>query len=149
MKGRVVERFICKGNKTKIAKQLNVSRRTVYRWCKHAQSGSDMKKKKGSGRKPKLNLSERVLMKRLTLGKQCKTGNEVRRELENRMSVFLKTVCNTLNELGIHSYTMSKVPAMTRRQKQARLTFAREHVSWTLDDWKKVVFSDETKVNRE
>ena len=70
-----------------------------------------MKRKKASGRKPKLNRSERVLMKRLTLGKQCKTGNEVRRELENRMSVrvCLKTVCNTLNELAIHSYTMSKV----------------------------------------
>ncbi|KAG1388229.1 hypothetical protein G6F60_013795 [Rhizopus arrhizus] len=29
-----------------------------------------------------------------------------------------------------------------------RYEFARAHLSWTIDDWKKVVFSDETKVNR-
>ncbi|KAG1034479.1 hypothetical protein G6F43_013053 [Rhizopus delemar] len=29
-----------------------------------------------------------------------------------------------------------------------RYEFARAHLSWTIDDWKKVIFSDETKVNR-
>ncbi|KAG0732981.1 hypothetical protein G6F16_013532 [Rhizopus arrhizus] len=29
-----------------------------------------------------------------------------------------------------------------------RYEFARAHLPWTIDDWKKVIFSDETKVNR-
>ena len=29
-----------------------------------------------------------------------------------------------------------------------RLLFARGHRNWTVDDWKKVIWSDETKINR-
>ena len=29
-----------------------------------------------------------------------------------------------------------------------RLRWANEHKDWTIDDWKRVVWSDETKINR-
>jgi hypothetical protein len=31
---------------------------------------------------------------------------------------------------------------------QACLDFAEHHLHWTVDDWKRVIFSDETKINR-
>ena len=42
----------------------------------------------------------------------------------------------------------AKKPLLTKQQREARLEFAIHHQYWTLDDWKKVIWSDETKINR-
>ena len=43
-----------------------------------------------------------------------------------------------------------KIPKLCLSQKnvQERLRFARIHKEWSVEDWKRVVFSDETKINR-
>jgi len=42
--------------------------------------------------------------------------------------------------------TRSKYPLQHHRK--ARLKWAQEHLEWTVEDWKKVIWSDETKINR-
>ena len=37
---------------------------------------------------------------------------------------------------------------MTSRHRRNRLDFAIAHQDWTLDDWRRVIWSDETKINR-
>ncbi|EIE87071.1 hypothetical protein RO3G_11782 [Rhizopus delemar RA 99-880] len=39
------------------------------------------------------------------------------------------------------------MPLLTKVQKARRLAWAEEHKNWTSDDWRRMVFSDETKVN--
>jgi hypothetical protein len=41
-----------------------------------------------------------------------------------------------------------KRPLLKKRHRQARLDFALTHQHWTVEDWKRVVWSDETKINR-
>ena len=41
-----------------------------------------------------------------------------------------------------------KHPLLSRRHRKERMDFAVSHKEWTLEDWKRVVWSDETKVNR-
>jgi hypothetical protein len=41
-----------------------------------------------------------------------------------------------------------KRPLLTKRHRRERLDFALSHQDWTVEDWKKVVWSDETKINR-
>ena len=41
-----------------------------------------------------------------------------------------------------------KKPKLSPKHAKARLAFAREHLYWTEADWKTVIFSDETKINR-
>ncbi|ENN74724.1 hypothetical protein YQE_08691, partial [Dendroctonus ponderosae] len=50
------------------------------------------------------------------------------------------------NESGLSKKHPAKCPLLTIAHKQARLEFAREHVDWVLDDWKKVLFTDEVRV---
>jgi Transposase. len=41
-----------------------------------------------------------------------------------------------------------KRPLLQQRHRKARLEFAEEHAEWTVEDWKKVFWSDEVKINR-
>ena len=41
-----------------------------------------------------------------------------------------------------------KKPFLSARHRQQRLTFALKHREWTVEDWKRVIWSDETKINR-
>ena len=41
-----------------------------------------------------------------------------------------------------------KKKKISKKHVQARLKFAKEHLEWTAEDWKRVLFSDESKINR-
>src|SRR3979490_1208343 len=41
-----------------------------------------------------------------------------------------------------------KKPFLITRHRQLRLAFALKHREWTVEDWKRVIWSDETKINR-
>ena len=40
-----------------------------------------------------------------------------------------------------------KRPLLSKKHRQERLDFALSHQDWTVDDWRRVVWSDETKIN--
>ena len=40
-----------------------------------------------------------------------------------------------------------KCPHLISAYKKARLDFAESHQHWTVEDWKQVIWSDETKIN--
>ncbi|OJT15813.1 hypothetical protein TRAPUB_3655, partial [Trametes pubescens] len=44
--------------------------------------------------------------------------------------------------------TKKKRPQLTKRHREKRYAFALAKKYWTVEDWKRVVWSDETKINR-
>jgi len=46
--------------------------------------------------------------------------------------------------VSVKAYVQSRKPDLTMKQKVARRKFAKEHLSWTTEDWKRVMFSGET-----
>ena len=59
-----------------------------------------------------------------------------------------QTVRNVLKKSGLCSATKKKVPMLKKGHCQRRLQFALYHENWTVEDWKRVLWSDETKINR-
>ena len=49
---------------------------------------------------------------------------------------------------GMKAVILKKKPLLLWHHQKERLDFAIAHQHWTVEDWKKVVWSDETKVNR-
>ena len=62
--------------------------------------------------------------------------------------VYPQTVRNALKEAGLHSATKKKVPMLKLVHCQRWLKFAQNHEDWTVEDWKRVLWSDGTKINR-
>ena len=59
-----------------------------------------------------------------------------------------QTVRNLLKENNFRSVVKKKCPLLKKRHRQDRLKFAKYHENWTVEDWKRVLWSDETKINR-
>ena len=56
------------------------------------------------------------------------------------------TIYKILRAAGFHKVKPTKKPGLTPKIKQDRLKWCKAHVDWTLDDWKKVLWTDETSV---
>ena len=63
-------------------------------------------------------------------------------------SVSVHTVRRALKRAGLVSFVKPKKPLITIKHKKDRLQWAYDHISCTSDDWKRVVWSDETRINR-
>lgn len=63
-------------------------------------------------------------------------------------SVTPQTVRNVLKQSGFYSATKKKVPMLKKTHRERRLEFAKYHQNWTVEDFKRVLWSDETKINR-
>lgn len=60
--------------------------------------------------------------------------------------VTKKTIGNTLRREGLKSCSARKVPLLKKAHVQARLKFANEHLNDSEENWVKVLWSDETKI---
>uniref|UniRef100_A0A8C7TU33 Transposase Tc1-like domain-containing protein n=1 Tax=Oncorhynchus mykiss TaxID=8022 RepID=A0A8C7TU33_ONCMY len=61
-------------------------------------------------------------------------------------TVSKKTVSNTLHRHGLKSCSARKVPLLKPAHVQARLKFANDHLDDPEEEWEKVMWSDETKI---
>ena len=59
-----------------------------------------------------------------------------------------QTVCCHLKTTGMRAVVKRKRPLLKPHHRKSRLEFAERHLEWTLEDWKRVIWSDETKINR-
>jgi len=59
-----------------------------------------------------------------------------------------QTVRNILQKNDFHSVVKKKRPLLKKAHRLERLKFARYHENWTVEDWKRILWSDETKINR-
>ena len=58
--------------------------------------------------------------------------------------ISLRTIQRGLIEAGCQAIKPSKCPLLTQPQIAKRYQWAKDHQSWTIDDWKRVMWSDET-----
>jgi transposase len=79
----------------------------------------------------------------------CKTAVQATKELEQATGVVVhpNTVRRSLQKAGLKAVHKQKKPLLSPKHKKARMDFALITKDWTLEDWKKVIWSDETKIN--
>jgi hypothetical protein len=57
-----------------------------------------------------------------------------------------RTVHRVLKNQGFKWVKTTKKPGLKAAMKEARLAFAQKYEHWTLEDWKNVIWSDETSI---
>uniref|UniRef100_A0A8C1UPJ7 Transposable element Tcb1 transposase n=1 Tax=Cyprinus carpio TaxID=7962 RepID=A0A8C1UPJ7_CYPCA len=56
-----------------------------------------------------------------------------------------RTTCRALKQKGYSSRRPHRVPLLSAKNRKRRLQFAQAHQNWTMEDWKNVAWSDESR----
>jgi len=94
----------------------------------------------------KLTASDQCLLARKVTSGAADNAPKLKKLLD--LNVTHQTVRNALRRAGLKSAVKQKKPFLSKAHQRRRLEFALEHQHWTLDDWSRVVWSDESKINR-
>lgn len=88
-------------------------------------------------------------VRQMTLGGK-ENAVEVQKALKDdlNISVCANTVRKALNEKGLVPFVKPKKPHLSPKNIKSRLAWAKEHAHWTMDDWRRVIWSDESKIDR-
>jgi len=62
-----------------------------------------------------------------------------------QQSICEATTRTTLRQMGYNSRRPHRVPLISTTNRKKRLQFARAYQNWTVEDWKNVVWSDESR----
>ena len=132
---------------TAIQKKTGHRRATISHIC--ADNCPDINKSSG-GHPAKLTDANVAYAKHLMCMGKAKNPSQAAKTLQNitNQTICTKTLHHQLKKLGMKSVVKKKRPLLTARHRRARLEFAERHLEWTVDNWKRVWWSDETKINR-
>ena len=122
---------------------MNVSPATVHRIL--CSIGPSLPRSHG-GRPAVLTAHNKRLLARKVTSGAADTAPQLKKLLD--LSVTTQTIRNTLRKAGLKAAVKQKKPFLSKAHQRRQLEFALEHQHWTLDDWSRVVWSDETKINR-
>jgi transposase len=131
----------------KVAEQVGIGASTVGRIARRSLPD----RVRGMAGRPRLlsDTDKRKIMRDILSG-NCDTAVQATASLARDAGVVVSTntVRRVLKESGLHASPKVKKPMLSLRHRKARMEFAIRHKDWTVDDWRKVVWSDETKINR-
>jgi len=131
----------------KVAERVGVCHATVNRV--RAQTTFNAKKCQ-AGRPAKLTPHDKRKLVRLVTSGNADTATQLQQELQHTVGVYVsaQTVRNALKKEGLRAIVKKKRPRLLARHIKNRYEFALRHQHWTIEDWKRIIFSDETKINR-
>lgn len=147
---KIVIELSLKGKSSReIASTLSIGKSTVNDIINRYRAGNGVKDRPRSGRPRKTTKRIDRIIKRKSVADSKKTASDIAAELqeENVANISRCTVSRRLHDVGLFGRVSVKKPLINKKNKVARLKFAEKYCNWTVENWKAVLFSDESKFN--
>jgi len=130
-----------------VAIETGLAPSTVRRIAEAA--GLDISTNRG-GRPSRLTDRDSKLLARKIVNGIVQSAKEGAEMLESNrnIKVSAQTVRRTLRRVGLKAVVKKKKPALKIAHRKQRLRFANRYKNYTVADWRRVIWSDETKINR-
>jgi transposase len=130
-----------------VSRRVKVGVATVSRVGNHYCSARNRQKE---GRPAVLTEADkRYCVRQVTKG-GVNNADKVKRALETDLGIQVRasTVRRALRGAGLGAMAKPRKPLISAKNARKRLAWCKAHADWTVDDWRRVVWSDETKINR-
>lgn len=128
-----------------VALKVRASVRAVQRWWQKFKAVGSVADRPRSGRPSSICTVAKIVLKK-AVRKRGQSATKVAQRLTRKgYPVSDRTVRRYWkNTLGLKAYKMRVRPKLTEKQRAHRIKFCKERKNWTVDDWKRVLFSDES-----
>jgi transposase len=124
---------------------LGIPVKTIYGKRKKFLLEGNLNPKPRTGRPQKTSARDRRLICRLSRKDPFMSAGKIKFEI-GRNDVSTKTIKRVLFKSGgLKSRMAAKKPYLRNTNRLNRLRWAREHQNWTIDQWKEILWSDESK----
>ncbi|XP_076811815.1 uncharacterized protein LOC143458825 [Clavelina lepadiformis] len=132
-----------------VARDIGVSREAIYQLKRSTSSfppGMVPKRKSGSGAPKKTTPRTDKLLKREVTSYPSITSFELKNKHPELLNcVSTRKIRHRLQkDLGLPCRRAAKKPMLTAAMKKKRLIFCKRYRYWTTEEWRKVMFSDES-----
>lgn len=145
---KIVNDLISGLSQREVSRKLNIGQTTIRKiWIKYKETGEIIDKQK-SGRKPIFDKYEKRILCRESKNNPFLTAGEVYRSSSISKIISLCTARRYLRKGFLFGRIAPKKPLLTERIKKKRLLFCKENRKYNTNDWKYVMFSDESKFER-
>lgn len=132
-----------------VAQLFGVGLATVNRIIKKFNESQTVERKSGSGRPRKSDERQDRLMLRVVKKDPRKTAVDVTKLANEQMglNISVRTARRRLKLAKLFARRPAKKPLISKKNRLARLAFARRYQHWTKNEWEKILWSDESKFN--
>ena len=130
----------------KISRQLKISRRCIRQTIRKFDKYGTVATRTGAGRPKKITNRQTWFIKLEQIRDETNSLTDLVRYANTNMSLSISTSTNSriLRQYNMTSCIASRKPRITLKQRRARIDWCNEYLSWSIPDWSKVIFSDES-----
>jgi transposase len=130
-----------------VARVLGVSRCSIQRAVKRFPETKGCTRRVGSGRKRSTTAHDDHFLTLTILRNRDTTAVRARNELQEVWGVAVseRTVRKRLEEHDLSARTLAHCLLLTREHRVARLLIAHEHRNWRIEEWGRILFTDESR----
>jgi transposase len=130
-----------------IANLVSISKSAVGRIRQKLEDTGDYRAAPRSGRPRKVSARDERAIARIVFSGRADNAVEAAQEFNDASDspVSANTVRRSLRRQGFEARVKKHKPLLSKRHVQRRLAFAQKYRDWTADDWRRVVFSDESR----
>lgn len=130
-----------------VAGRMNLSTRTVQKWWTSFINEGKCNRHSGSGRPRKSSVSQDASLVLKVKRNRFKSMSVVGREWinENDLKCSLETARRRVVSAGYHARRAVVTIPLTAIHKRNRLSWAREHLEWNSEQWRSVLWTDESR----
>lgn len=139
-----------KKSNSEIASTLGCSRKMVVNAINLVKKQGTLDNKLRKKRQKKTTPSEDRKIHRMSTADPFATSSEISTEFNSSCdaNISARTVRRRLNEFGLRGCIAQRKPLITKRNQVRRLDFAKKYKDSTINFWKNILWSDESKFNR-
>lgn len=132
----------------KIASKLKRHHSTISEILRKYKDNGEVVRKSGSGRPKKLSPQTVRALGRAVTADRFITAQELQTEFRlngGENAVSSRTIRRAITDIrGYNSYWSAKKPYISEKNRQKRLLWCQDKVNWTVEQWRRVMWTDES-----
>ena len=132
---------------SKISKTLKIHRTTVSRTIKKYIDKDNLATCPRTGCPKLLTCESQKMLKTIVKNNNKNSAEQIKKKFieKTNIEVSTKTIRRNLHEMKIFSYVPARKPLLSDRQREQRLRWCIQKQNWTVQKWKSVIWSDESR----